>query len=151
MENNTAPTTDPANIDKEIAILIHQNHDAVIASMKSDQWRIFAWTHATALLLLAASRAHHRYIGDWLAILLFLLVIALGAALVLWIQFKLRSRRNELAFVQRKMGTAYTSLRKKGANEKLSWHYGIQVWGFQIVMLLLTLVGGLIFLARIYY
>ena len=120
----------------QLAIHIHRNHDQVIAALKEDQWKYFTWSTAIlgAVALGDAATASVSQ-AELIAVVCFISV--LGVTALLRAQMGLVSRLSELAFLQKKIGSAYSELRKKSASGKANFFFRIEVWGFQTLMLVL--------------
>ena len=113
-----------------LAILIHQNHDAVIAALKQDQWRYFTFGFGILATFFLRPDVVTRF-SETTILVVSACVALLTVFFILRTQFVLRSRIYELAFLQSKLGAAYLDLRKTGAKKKSSLFFRIDVWGFQ--------------------
>ena len=130
------PEAPEAEVDNEIALFIHANHDALIRDLKDRQWQVFRWTVTWyASIFIIASEKPNILAGLFcLPIIGLIIAFIIFCLVIVHTQDGLKQRRRELKHLKKKMGSSYNKLRL----EKHSSHATIcrdwQVWGSMIIL-----------------
>ncbi|MEM7727825.1 MAG: hypothetical protein AAF311_00970 [Pseudomonadota bacterium] len=126
--------TNASDAQVNLAILIHQNHDAVIAALKLDQWRYFTFGFGILSTFFLRPDVVQQF-SRISIIFITTIVTLLTGTFIFRAQLKMKSRISELAHLQAKLGPAYFALRKTSAASKTSLFFRFDVWGFQVAMI----------------